>query len=94
MKTIQPIQIWKNGGLKEAFILNSYVVSDNIKDSATFYYSLLSDNKENLAEGNLTMSGDSYQGWEQNNYAWDWVANQLGLVITGDYVENQENTDL
>ena len=94
MKTIQPIQIWKNGGLKEASILNSYVVSDNIKDSATFYYALLNENKENLAEGNLSMGGDAYQGWEQNEYAWDWIAGQLGLVITGDYVEPTENKDI
>jgi hypothetical protein len=84
MKTIQPVQIWKSGSLKEAIFLNSYVVSDNIKDSAVFYYSLLNENKENLAEGNLTMGGDDYQGWEQNEYAWDWIASQLGLVITGD----------
>lgn len=90
MKTIQPIQIWKNGGLKEALILNSYVVSDNIKDSATFYYALLNENKENIAEGNLSMGGDDYKLWQENTYAWDWIANKLGIIIKGDYIEKSD----
>lgn len=83
---IQPIQIWKNGSLKEAAWLNSFVISDNLKDSASFYYSLSSLTQEGnpseiLAEGNLTMIGDDYQSWETNPYAWSWVANKLGLTL-------------
>lgn len=84
---IKPVQIWKNGSLKEAQWLNSYVISDNLKDSATFYYSLSTLNQteegesvgEILADGNLTMGGEIYQGWETNEYAWEWVMNSLGL---------------
>lgn len=88
---IQPIQIWKNGSLKEAAWLNTYVISDNLKDSATFYYSLSTVNEveqdgvmvksqgDVLADGNLSMTGDVYQGWETNEYAWDFVINTLGL---------------
>ena len=39
-----------------------------------------------LAQGNLTMSGEAYTDWTVDNYAWDWIAEQLNLVITGDYV--------
>lgn len=86
---IQPIQIWKNGSLKEAAWLNSYVISDNLKDFASFYYSLSSMNEQNaplevLAEGNLVMTGDDYQGWQTNEYAWNWVAGKLSLVLIPD----------
>jgi hypothetical protein len=32
------------------------------------------------------MTGEAYQQWEVDSYAWDWVAEQLNLTITGDYV--------
>ena len=88
MKT-QPVQIWKNGSLKEAAWLNCYVISDNLKDSATFYYSLstLVENEgvesagDVLADGNLSMTGEAYEGWQTNEYAWSWIAQSLGLTI-------------
>jgi hypothetical protein len=32
------------------------------------------------------MSGEDYIAWQTNDYAYDWVATQLNLTITGDYV--------
>jgi len=32
------------------------------------------------------MDGEAYTQWEVDSYAWDWVAAQLNLTITGDYV--------
>jgi hypothetical protein len=32
------------------------------------------------------MTGEAYTQWEVDSYAWDWVAAQLNLTITGDYV--------
>jgi hypothetical protein len=86
MKTIQAVPIWNNGSSKNATILNAYSVSDNLTDSATFYYALLSSTLEQLAQGNLTMSGADYQAWQQNTFAWDWIASELNLTITGEYV--------
>jgi hypothetical protein len=86
MKTIQPISIWDNGTVQEAIILNAYCINDNLSTSASFYYSLLSDSMQQLAQGNLSMSGEDYIGWQTNDYAYDWVATQLNLTITGDYV--------
>lgn len=89
MKTITPVNIWTNGQTKEATILNAYAVNVQLNNSATFYYALLDENKDQLAQGNLTMSGADYQAWDQDSFAWDWVASQLGITITGDApVEN------
>jgi hypothetical protein len=32
------------------------------------------------------MTGEAYAQWEVDSYAWDWVAAELNLTITGDYV--------
>lgn len=84
MKTIQPIVIWSLGQVKQGTILNAYVVSDNLKDSATFYFAIQSDN-EVLSQGNLVMTGEDYDGFVSNDYAYSWVAGKLGVTITGDY---------
>ena len=88
MKQIEPIQIWNNGTNQNAEILNAYAVNVTLGVSATFYYSLLSVTKQTLTTGNLTMSGDAYAEWSNNDdYAWEWVAGQLNLVIVGDWVD-------
>lgn len=81
MKKVQPIEIWKDGSLRMVTTFRAYVVTDNLIDYAIFYYALGTDSSETLAEGHLTMNGPDYQAWEQNEYAWQWVANQLGLTI-------------
>jgi hypothetical protein len=91
MKTISPVAIWDNGQTVEATILNAYAVNVTLGTSATFYYQLLSETAEGyvgqqVAQGNLLMSGEAYQEWNQDEFAWDWVAAQLNLTITGDYV--------
>lgn len=91
MKTIEPVSIWDNGTIKEAKILNAYAVNVILGTSATFYYSMYSEN-ENLsigyivAQGNLEMDGEAYEQWAVDSYAWDWVAQQLNLTITGEYI--------
>lgn len=93
MKTIQAIQIWKNGQENEATILSAYVINDNLKTGASFYFQLLSETQSQLSEGNLYIDGVAYDDYETNDYAYNWIAEKLGLTITGDYVppvvENQ-----
>ena len=91
MKTIEPVSIWDNGTVQEAKILNAYAINVTLSTSATFYYQLFAEATElsvgpQLAQGNLTMTGEAYAQWEVDSYAWDWVAEQLNLTITGDYV--------
>lgn len=91
MKTIQPISIWDNGQNLEAKILNAYAVNVTLGTSATFYYSLMTEKEDGnlgtqVAQSNLTMTGEAYAQWQVDSYAWDWIASQLNLTITGDYV--------
>lgn len=92
MKIIETVPIWDNGTVQEAKILNSYGTNTALGLQATFYYSLLSMGVSGsvgsqLTQGNLTMSGEDYQNWgDDDDYAWDWVAEQLNLTITEDYI--------
>ena len=91
MKLIEPVSIWDNGQVQEAKILNAYAVNVTLSTSAKFYYQLFAENENlsqgpQLAQGNLSMTGEAYTQWELDAYAWDWVAAQLNLTITGDYV--------
>jgi hypothetical protein len=91
MKLIHEVSIWDNGVNKKATILNAYVVNLILNESATFYYGLSAQNEdgsiaETLTQGNLSMIGEDYAQWTVDNYAWDYVAKSLNLVIVGDYV--------
>lgn len=90
MKTIEPISIWDNGTVQEASVLNTYAINVQLNNSATFWWGLFStlDGQiaNQLSQGNLTMSGEAYTQWTIDEYAWEYVATQLNLVITGDYV--------
>ena len=89
MKTITPISIWDAGQNKEANILNAFAVNVTLGISATFYYTL-SNEQEQLGQGNLTMSGEAYTQWSSDDeYAWEWIAGQLNLTIIGDYVPTE-----
>ncbi len=91
MKTIEAVSIWDNGIVQQATILNSYAVNVTLNTSANFWYGLFAANEDTsqgaqLAQGNLTMTGEAYADWSQDSYAWDWIAGQLNLTITGDYI--------
>jgi hypothetical protein len=93
MKTIQPVNVWFNGQAKEATVLSAYASGDNLSSAASFSYQLFANPNplmvsglEQVASGALVMSGPDYDAWETNEYAYDWVAAQLNLTITGDYV--------
>jgi hypothetical protein len=91
MKTIEAVSIWDNGTVQQATILNSYAVNVTLNTSATFWYGLFATGENGiqgtqLAQGNLNMTGEAYTEWSQDTYAWDWIAGQLNLTITGDYV--------
>ena len=45
---ITPVQTWANGQAKEATEFNLRIISDNLLDAATFYYSLSSEEVSHL----------------------------------------------
>ena len=92
MKSIEPVQAWKNGEQLEANLLNAYIINDNLATSCSFYYSLNTSGDgteamplvigQTLAEGNITMSGDDYLAWDgDNDYAFTYIAEKLNLTI-------------
>jgi len=92
MKSIEPVQAWKNGEQLEANLLNAYIINDNLATSCYFYYSLNTsgDGTEAIplvlgqvvAEGNLTMSGEDYIAWDNSNeQAYQYIAEKLNLTL-------------
>ena len=89
MKQIQPIQVWKNGEETQANTFNLTLINDDLATSATFYYQLLASTEvdgnvstEQLADGNVGMSGEDYQNWDDSNDgAYNYCAGKLNLVI-------------
>ena len=93
MKTITPQPIWIDGISKLATVIFSQVNSDNMKDSATFYFQLYEQVDVNivpLVNGTINMSGSDYITYnsssDANAYAWDWIATTLNITITGEYI--------
>jgi hypothetical protein len=85
MKEIQPVSIWYNGIMVLATIFNMNSINDNLTDSATFYYKLLTSDQIQVAEGNLTMTGADYITYssspDSNDYAYTWGATQLNITL-------------
>ena len=85
MKQIQPVSIWYNGIMVMATIFNMNSINDNLTSSATFYYQLFTDINQQVAEGNLVMTGFDYEAYstspDSNNYAFQWGATQLNLTL-------------
>ena len=87
MKQINLIPIWDKGEINYAIKLNAYAVGGILGVSAQFYYALLSENNETLAQGNIVMDGEDYQTWNNDEIVWEFIATKLNLVIIGDYIE-------
>jgi hypothetical protein len=81
MKQIESVPIWNNGEIKSAENLDCLVTTDDLTSYATFYYRLLTIDMVELAAGNIMITGAEYDDYDSNVYAWNWIANKLGLVI-------------
>ena len=92
MKQIESIQIWLNGQEQTGNWLGAYIINDNLSDSARFYWWIAANGTEEnpdgavLTSGNLTIDGESYIDWngtsDINEYAYVWIADQLGLTLS------------
>jgi hypothetical protein len=92
MKSIQQVQVWKNGEEKQANTLSLVLINDDLATNATFYYQLIASTLgeegvvaiEQLADGNVSMSGEDYQNWDDSNDgAYTFCAAKLNLTIVG-----------
>jgi hypothetical protein len=85
MKKIQPFNIWVNGKTLVACYMTLVCNNDNLLNQAVFYWSFLDEQGgkpgNKIADGNITMTGKSYDDWATNNEAWDWAASQLGVTL-------------
>lgn len=88
-KSIQPVQVWKNGEEKQANKFSLILINDDLATNANFYYQLISsvidgenESSQMVADGNCSMGGDDYLGWDgSNDAAYSFVAGKLNLVI-------------
>jgi hypothetical protein len=91
MREIQPIQIWKNGEVKTASILDAQIINDNLESNCTFYWQLKEADSvvdeqtisgQTLADGNVSLSGEDYDNWDgSNDYDFSYIATQINVVL-------------
>jgi hypothetical protein len=87
MVNIQPISVWKDGAEKTASVLHAVIINDDMSTNAQFYYQLKSADTEDqsgefLVGGNIGMSGEDYQSWDDSNAsAYNYIADKLNLTI-------------
>ena len=90
MKSINNVQVWKNGEEKQANTLNAVLINDDLATNANFYYQLIAktidsegnESSENLADGNVSCSGQDYIDWDNSNEsAYEYIAGKLNLTI-------------
>jgi hypothetical protein len=95
MKTIQEIPTWVKGQAVTATIFNLRPIHGELFKFTDFYYQLLDSDLVIVADGNLTMSGEAYNEWgNDDEYAYNYAAEKLNLVITGEYVAPFVNDSL
>jgi len=89
MKSIQQVQVWKNGEEKQANKFSLILINDDLATNANFYYQLISsvvdgenESSEMVADGNCSMSGQDYQDWDDSNDgAYNYVAGKLNITL-------------
>jgi hypothetical protein len=81
--SIQPVQIWSNGQTIVGNNLEAYSIYDNLISECKFYYQIQKD-AQSLISGNISIVGNDYNLWMENNFATDWaltyICQQLNLT--------------
>jgi len=88
MKQIEPIDVWQNGTTKTAVKLQAQGTSVTLGQAASFYWQLLTEENYQVANGNLSISNSQYDAWgADDDYVYTIIAEDLNLVIVGDWVD-------
>jgi len=90
MKLIQPVQMWHNGNFIEAnaflLVIQNGILFKNCVFQYTFF-NITDNNILQLQQSQIEMSGQDYADWSNDDeYAYNWAASKLNIVIEGDYV--------
>ena len=80
MINIEAFTIWANGQTYTATKIVA-TAQDNLSNAANFYWVLADDNNTQVAQGNLTMTMPEYENFTDNEFAYNWVCEQLGLTL-------------
>jgi hypothetical protein len=85
MKTIHPLDIWKDGATQTATCLKLYISYDDLETKAALIYQLCDVNDVVIYEGQIFISGQTYLDWgasgDSNEEAYFIAATQLNLSI-------------
>lgn len=83
MKKIQALNgFWFNGAFTAALYFKTYLIYDNLDNTAKFYYEFLNENQIMLVSGNFDIDGDAYTDWDgSNSYVWDFAVNKFGIIL-------------
>ena len=82
MKQIKSLNIWKNGKIEKSIYIFLQINFDNLIDSATFYYSLKDENKNQIIDGNITIDGEDYIQWNgSNDNVYNVVCEKLNIKL-------------
>jgi hypothetical protein len=65
---------------------NHVQLNNNALFSWVLYSTVNGTINNQLSQGNLNMSTEDYAKWNDDDFAWDYVAGKLNLTIVGDYV--------
>lgn len=89
MKKIESVQIWFDGGVKNATLLDVSVSGITLGVSAVISFRLYSSFENEagypdklLTNGILNLEGEDYSNWgSDDDYVWIWAANKLNLTL-------------
>jgi len=74
---ITPVQVFPTTATK--LYINNVCV--NLGDSVSFQWWLQTSNDESLTSGTINVNGSDYQAWSDDQYLYNYTANQIGVTI-------------
>jgi hypothetical protein len=81
-KAISAVSTWNNGAAVSATKFFLKCIDDNLNTEAVYYYEIRTAADVPVSDGNLTMTGSDYTSRTDNDYTWEWAADELGLTLT------------
>lgn len=84
MRSIQPI-FWKRNS-PHAEKLSIQLVYDNLSTTCTTCWQVLTAESIVIDSGNISITGEDYASWDgSNDFVYQYIANQLNVILIQDY---------